>query len=317
MDLIEETSTSEDLEEPEKVDPNFHANEIKRIFEERCKQQKKTQMKEMVLSDQLGVRDPQCLSEFSQDIYLNMRQQEEEHRVQPFDYLKSVQNEIKDTQRAFLIEWIIDVHRKFRLVPETLYVAQFIIDKYLSLKRIESKQLHLLGVTTLLISMKYEEIYPPDLRDLLHISENKFNKQQVTALEQDILQTMDFKVTSPSHFRFLQRFARLNQRVNDDEVFHLAQYILEISLLDASFLRFLPSQLAAASLILAAKRIKNFDCWSKEMEQFSGYSAGSLTEVVKEVKLFVVEINPKFISVLKYKFSKPQYNKVANYSLKF
>ena len=89
--------------------------------------------------------------------------------------------------------------------------------------------------------MKYEEIYPPDLRDLLHISENKFTKQQVTALEQEILQTLDFKVTAPSHYRFLQRFWRLNYRFVDDEVFHMAQYILEISLLDASFLRFLPS----------------------------------------------------------------------------
>ena len=52
------------------------------------------------------------------------------------------------------------------------------------------------------------------------------------------------------------------------------------------------------------------------MEKFSGYSAESLQEVVKEVKLFINEINPKFISVLNYKFSKPQYSKVANYNLK-
>lgn len=52
------------------------------------------------------------------------------------DYLSKVQlpTEVKDTSRAFLIEWIIDVHRKFRLVPETLYVTVFIIDRFLSLK---------------------------------------------------------------------------------------------------------------------------------------------------------------------------------------
>jgi len=64
-----------------------------------------------------------------------------------------------------------------------LYVAQFIIDKYLSREKILNKQLHLLGVTTLLISTKYEEIYPPDLKDFLTVSENKFTKEQVLEME--------------------------------------------------------------------------------------------------------------------------------------
>lgn len=48
-------------------------------------------------------------------------------------YLSCVQKEqVKDTSRGFLVEWIIDVHRKFRLMPETLYVTVHIIDRYLS-----------------------------------------------------------------------------------------------------------------------------------------------------------------------------------------
>jgi hypothetical protein len=57
-------------------------------------------------------------------------------KMVPVDYLSKVQTEIKDTSRAFLIEWIIDVHRKFRLTPEALYVAVFVIDQYMSKKRI-------------------------------------------------------------------------------------------------------------------------------------------------------------------------------------
>lgn len=52
------------------------------------------------------------------------------------EYLSKVQSEIKDTSRAFLIEWIIDVHRKFRLLPEALYVTVFLIDQYMSRQRI-------------------------------------------------------------------------------------------------------------------------------------------------------------------------------------
>lgn len=61
---------------------------------------------------------------------------EEQQRMIPADYLEVVQTEIKDTSRAFLIEWVIDVHRKFKLTSEALYVAVFIIDSYLCRKPI-------------------------------------------------------------------------------------------------------------------------------------------------------------------------------------
>lgn len=76
------------------------------------------------------------LSEFCEAIYKNMRIEEDQNLVDP-TYLTKVQTEIKDTSRAFLLEWIIDVHRKFRLVPECLYVTCYIIDKYLSTKDVK------------------------------------------------------------------------------------------------------------------------------------------------------------------------------------
>lgn len=115
------------------------------------------------------------MTEYASTIFANMRAQEHGMQLQS-DYLTKVQvpSEVKDTSRAFLVEWIIDVHRKFRLLPETLYVTVFLIDRYLSIQPIKKAQLHILGVTALLIATKYEEIYPPELKDLLQVSENKF-----------------------------------------------------------------------------------------------------------------------------------------------
>ena len=75
----------------------------------------------------------------------------------------------------------------------------------------------------------------------------------VLEMEREILIEINFNVTAPSAYRFLQRFRRLSIALNDDEVFFYAQYLQEISLLDASLLRFKPSQLAASSLILSCK----------------------------------------------------------------
>ena len=65
-----------------------------------------------------------------------MLEQEKEFQIDN-EYLKKVQSEIKDTSRGFLVELIIDVTRKFRLLPETLYVTVSIIDRYLSLVNIK------------------------------------------------------------------------------------------------------------------------------------------------------------------------------------
>ena len=72
-------------------------------------------------------------------------------------------------------------------MSETLYTTVFLIDRYLSLQPIKKSQLHILGVTALLIATKYEEIYPPELKDLLSVRENKFTRQEVLSMELDML----------------------------------------------------------------------------------------------------------------------------------
>ena len=136
-------------------------------------------------------------------------------------------------------------------------------------------------------------------------------------MEKEILHVLEFNLTAPSAYNFLKRYRRLSESMDHDEVFFYSQFILEISLLEAGFLKFKPSQLAAASIILATRQLKSVECWDKSVEEKSKYTIESLTDVVKEVSLFCHEINPKFISILKYKFSKPEYMKVANYSFKF
>lgn len=68
---------------------------------------------------------------------------------------------ITEHYRCVLIDWIINIHMKFRLLPETLFITVNIIDRYLSHKFVSKEELQLLGIAAMLISTKYEEIYPP------------------------------------------------------------------------------------------------------------------------------------------------------------
>ena len=221
-------ATSDDLNEKEPIKGKAHKRNqsVSDLFKERLVGYRKQVSRGMTFSDQLDLRNPQMVAEFATDIYNTMRKQEVKFAVEA-GYLSKVQlpTEVKDTSRAFLVEWIIDVHRKFRLLPETLYVTVFLIDRFLSLKQIKKSQLHILGVTALLISTKYEEIYPPDLKDLLSVSENKFSRAEVLAMEQDMLKTLSFDITAPTAYRFLERFRKLSSVANDDKIFFFAQYL--------------------------------------------------------------------------------------------
>jgi cyclin B len=209
-------------------DPKSDTSEsaVGELFQARIKADNKKRRREMVFVDQMDMRDPQMNAENAAPIFFNLRKQEEELGIKA-DYLTAVQlkSEVKDTSRAFLVEWIIDVHRKFRLMPESLYLTVLIVDRYLSLVQIKKSQLHILGLTSILVATKYEEIYPPSLQELLGVSENKFSRRDVINMEHDMLTTLEFAVQAPSAYRFLERYNKLCTAANDDQTFFFAQYI--------------------------------------------------------------------------------------------
>jgi hypothetical protein len=71
-------------------------------------------------------------------------------------------------------------------------------------------------------------------------------------------------------------------------------------------------------LILSARALKKqANTWNKEMERTTGMRDEQLQVVVEDVRGFVVEVSPKFLTTLKYKFSKPDYLEVAGIPFKF
>ena len=65
------------------------------------------------------------------------------------------------------MEWLIESHSKLELYPETLYLTQFIVDKYLSKVPIPKKTLQLVVISSLMVACKYEEIYSPETKDFV------------------------------------------------------------------------------------------------------------------------------------------------------
>lgn len=73
------------------------------------------------------------------------------------------QPEINEKMRLILVEWLMDIHVRFLLNPETFYLTVNILDRFLSAKPVPRNELQLVGVSALLMSSKYEEIWPPQV----------------------------------------------------------------------------------------------------------------------------------------------------------
>ena len=72
--------------------------------------------------------DPNLCSEYVKDVYAYLRQLEEEQSVRP-KYLQG--REVTGNMRAILIDWLIQVQMKFRLLQETMYMTVSIIDRFM------------------------------------------------------------------------------------------------------------------------------------------------------------------------------------------
>ena len=161
----------------------------------------------------------------------------------------STQNDINSKMRAILIYWLVEVHIKFRLVPETLYLCVNIIDRYCGLVQVKRSKLQLVGVTALLIACKYEEIYPPEVRDCVYITDRAYQSNEVLGMEQDIVHKLGFKITVPTAFPFLQRFFTMVKA--SKLVQHASSYYTERTLQEHDMLKYRPSVICASAVILA------------------------------------------------------------------
>lgn len=137
----------------------------------------------------------------------------------------SEQKEISANMRGILIDWIVDLHLKFKMFPETLFTVVMTIDKYLMKQQINKDNLQLLGATAFFMAAKYEETYHvPELKEMVHLSANAFCKKDVIKLEGQIVNELGFNLIMDNTLKFMQPFVKLI-RMSEKNT-HLTQYIL-------------------------------------------------------------------------------------------
>ncbi|KAJ3086890.1 G2/mitotic-specific cyclin, partial [Physocladia obscura] len=218
--------------------------------------------------------DPMMLSEYVVEIFEYMRELEVSVMPNP-QYMES-QKELKWSMRDILVDWLIDIHNKFRLLPETLYLAVNIIDRFLSLRVVSLVKLQLVGITSMFIAAKYEEVIAPSIKNFIFMADGGYTEEEIQKAERYVLSVLEFNLQYPSSMSFLRRCSKAENY--NIETRTLAKYLMEISLVDHRFLDIYPSHVAAAGLYLA-RRMLNQGLWDANLAHYSGYTEDAILPV--------------------------------------
>jgi len=259
-------------------------------------------------ADNIDERDsdnPLSVADYAENMYQYFRLKE--RTIQP--YIDS-QPRINEKMRSILVDWLTDVHLKFRLVPETLYLTVNIVDRYLEKVKVERRNLQLLGVTCLLIASKYEELYPPEINDLVYICDNVYTRKNIIAFETTILQALEYRITTPSPHTFLVRYLKAGHA--DKRMVQISCYILDETLLSYGLqIQYLPSQLAAAAVFIA-RRMVNRCPWSPTLLKYTSYMEEEIVPIARTILAEKKNSSLKNLYSTKRKYSSSRYGNVAD-----
>lgn len=223
-----------------------------------------------------------------------------------------VQKDINEKMRAILIDWLVDVHLKFKLNSETLFLTVNIIDRYLEKCAIMRQKLQLVGVTAMLIACKYEEIYAPEIKDFVYVTDKAYTKEDIIFMEGNILSALDFNLTFTSSLRFMERYAHLCNF--DEKTNFLTRYLLELSLIEYKMLRYSQSNIASSAIYLV-KKIKKHDGWNNVLIRNTKYNESEVRQCAKELCLILQNIEKSNLQAVRKKFSSTKFLEVAKIKL--
>lgn len=209
--------------------------------------------------------DPLMVSEYVEDIFKYFYETEAKMLPDP-NYLQ-LRTELRPRMRSILVDWMVEVHLKFKLLPETLYLAINIMDRFLSKEVVQVDRLQLLATGSLFIAAKYEEVYSPSIKNYAYVTDGAFTEEEILGAEKFILEILNFNMAYPNPLNFLRRISKA-----DDYNVHtrtIAKYLLEITIVDHRFIGYLPSLCAASAMFIARKMIGKND-WNANLIHYSG-----------------------------------------------
>ncbi|KAE8056398.1 hypothetical protein FH972_013176 [Carpinus fangiana] len=265
-----------------------------------------------IIDIDVDLKELQLCSIYAPDIYSNLRDAELARRPCPH-FMETIQQDITQSMRGMLVDWLVKVSERYQLASNTLYLTIYLIDWFLTGNCIERQRLQLLGITCMLLASKYEGGRALGVKQLCLITKNIYAREEVLDLEIQVWKYLGFQLFSPTTKTFLSRFLRAAQasyKTPSLELEYLANYLAESTLIDYGFLNFLPSAIAASAVFLARWTLdQSNDPWNPTLEHYTSYKASDLKIIVLAIQ--DIQLNTNGCSAIRMKYMQPEFKSVA------
>lgn len=236
------------------------------------------------------------------------------------------QRDITFRMRGILVDWLIEVHYKFKMHGPSLWLTINILDRYLQKSQISRDKLQLIGVASMLLASKFDEVFPPEVKDCVQITDSSYTRREIIQMESRIFQTLNYQVAVPTGFHFMIYFLNLIEA--DDITKYLALFYAERNLQEQHFLSVLPSHFTAAAIMAALWKRKsethNFatqppitaeSVWPKLLIDATGYTGENLLPCARNMILNAgqepVTTSQRRLIAAKKKYSQDKYSNIA------
>jgi cyclin B len=279
----------------------------------------KDQEEKIIYFDTTKINNVQIPKEYLNIIYYNLLKEEMiELKPKAFHTYMETQKEINEQMRSILVDWIIDVHHKFGFTDETLFMTILIIDRYCSIENITRIKYQCLGITSLMIACKHEEINVPKVEDFIYITDNAYRKDEVFQMEKDVLDKLNFSLLYPSPIKF---YEYLSLHFNFSKKYHmLGKYLMESFLLDLKYIKYKPSVISCACTYIVMKFFKmpNYrNSYEKKFylvdENINDISYGfGVKDCAQDICVFIDNINNTNLLSCQKKYTKTEFENVAS-----
>ncbi|AAD34686.1 Similar to gb/D89635 B-type cyclin from Nicotiana tabacum and is a member of the PF/00134 Cyclin family [Arabidopsis thaliana] len=201
----------------------------------------------------------------------------------------SAHAEVSPVTRGILINWLIEVHFKFDLMHETLYLTMDLLDRYLSQVPIHKNEMQLIGLTALLLASKYEDYWHPR--------------------ERSMLKQLKFRLNAPTPYVFMLRFLKAAQ--SNKKLEQLAFYLIELCLVEYEALKYKPSLLCASAIYVARCTLHMTPVWTSLLNNHTHYNVSQMKDCSDMILRFHKAAKTGNLRVTYEKYINPDRSNVA------
>ncbi|XP_028673456.1 G1/S-specific cyclin-E2 isoform X2 [Erpetoichthys calabaricus] len=208
---------------------------------------------------------------------------------------------LQPKMRAILLDWLLEVCEVYALHRETFYLAQDFFDRFMvTQENINKNMLQLIGISTLFIASKIEEIYPPKLHEFAYVTDGACSVEEIIDMELIILKALNWDLCPETIISWLKLYiqmASLDEERNvllpqfPQETFIQVAQLLDLCILDINCLEYQYGVLAAAAFY----HYTSFEL----VQKVSGLDWDSISNCVNWMLPFVQTIKGDSTAVLK------------------